>query len=176
MSIARLKKLIPPPEHPTEIGTNKQWEAVEKELGTPLPEDYREFVFAYGTGLFANLYRVLNPFSVSKYSAIVPVLEMMRGSWDQIESPYPLFPDQGGILSWGNDENGNEYFWLVKGKPDEWKVVQNNTRGTGFKEQKCSMSEFLVGILEKKIKPLASGGYPRKECFKFKSFTPEKDE
>ena len=63
MSIADLMKLVPPPAKPFEVGTLAEWAKVEAELGTQLPQDYRDFVFAYGSGLFAGLYRVYNPFS-----------------------------------------------------------------------------------------------------------------
>jgi hypothetical protein len=80
--------------------------------------------------------------------------------------PYPVFPEKGGILPWGRDENGNDYSWLTEGLPDLWKVVQNNVRGKGYALHECSMTGFLVGVLEGRIKPLASD-YPRPEDFVF---------
>lgn len=49
MSVAKLKKLIPPPEKPLEVGTPAKWSKIEKQLGITLPEDYRDFIFTYGS-------------------------------------------------------------------------------------------------------------------------------
>jgi hypothetical protein len=171
MSVEDLKKLIAPPKKPLEAGTAKKWDAIEKELGTELPADYREFITTYGTGLFAGFYRVLNPFAKDPYSNLVIAAQEMgdqlREYPDDVD--YPVFPEAGGLLYFANDENGNTYYWLTKGTPDKWTVVQREERGEGFKAQKCSMSKFLAGVLNKKIKALASG-YPRKECMVFKPF------
>ncbi len=121
MAIAELKELVPPPATPFEVGTLAQWREVEAELGTALPRDYRDFVFAYGSGLFAGLYRVYNPFAASEYIALVAQGRRVCGynresrrSYPE-RFPYPYFPEPGGLLPWGNDENGNDYFWLTEG-------------------------------------------------------------
>jgi hypothetical protein len=72
MSITDLKKLVPPPSKPFEVDTLAQWGEIEQRLGTKLPDDYRQFVFAYGTGLFAGLYRVYNPFAACEYVSLLP--------------------------------------------------------------------------------------------------------
>jgi hypothetical protein len=172
MSISELIKLVPPPPKPFEVGTLGQWREIEERLGVKLPRDYREFVFAYGSGLFAGLYRVYNPFAASEYIALLPQgkrvcdmnRECQRSSPERF--PYPYYPEPGGLLPWGNDENGNDYYWLTEGLPTKWVVVQDNNRGEGIRVQPYSMTGFLVGILSRKIKPLASG-YPRKSVFKF---------
>jgi hypothetical protein len=175
VSIAELKKLVPPPAEPFEVGTLAQWRKLEKQLRTRLPDDYRDFVFAYGSGLFAGLYRVYNPFSADEYIALLPksrrVCDIKRWSRDDDPEryPYPYFPEPGGLLPWANDENGNDYFWHTEGPPDEWTVVQENNRGEGIRAQPYSMTGFLVGILRRKIKPLASG-YPRKGDYKFEPY------
>src|SRR5438128_2571968 len=132
MAIAELKKLVPPPATPFEVGSLAQWREVEAELGTRLPRDYRDFVFAYGSGLFAGLYRVYNPFGADEYMALVTQGRRVCGynresQWsDPKRFPYPYFPEPGGLLPWGNDENGNDYFWLTEGPPTKWVVVQDN--------------------------------------------------
>jgi hypothetical protein len=175
MPLDALMQLVPPPAKPTEVGTLKKWRDVEKKLGTNLPVDYREFVFAYGTGLFAKFYRVYNPFAASEYTALLPQVQTVcKMERDFKESnpervPYPIYPDAVGLLPWGNDENGNYYFWLTEGEPDEWTVAQNEARGKGYRAQPCSMTEFLTQVLQKKIKALASG-YPQKKDMVFESW------
>jgi hypothetical protein len=80
--------------------------------------------------------------------------------------PYPYYPEPGGLLPWGVDENGNDYFWLTKGEPSQWVVVQDEYRGNGIEVHDCSMTEFLVGILERRIEPLASD-YPNEDVYTF---------
>jgi hypothetical protein len=170
MSIERLKQLVLAPNQPTEQGTTEQWIAIESELGTPLPQDYRLFICTYGTGLFANLYIVLNPFSVSEHIALLPAIRTIRETYQEMSHiTYPMFPDPGGLLPWGKDENGNFYFWVTKGEPNGWNVVEHAVRGDGFRQHDCSMTEFLVGILERKITALASC-YPNDRSYRFVSY------
>ncbi len=176
MPIEPLKALVPPPAHPSEIGTLQQWQAVEQQLSLVLPSDYREFIFSYGTDLFAGFYCVFNPFSVLESSALIPSIRKacaaeleIKSNWpDQI--PYPIYPERPGLLPWANDENGNLYFWLTEGDPDTWKVLSDEVRGNGFQEYGCTMTEFLTGILLGKIEALA-GDYPQKEGRVFKAWT-----
>jgi hypothetical protein len=176
MPIEPLKALVPPPAHPSEVGTLQQWQAVERQLGLVLPTDYREFIFSYGTGLFADFYRIYNPFAVSAYTAFIPsVLRTCAGAREikgkfSDRVPFPLFPDRPGLLPWGNDENGNDYFWLTEGDPDTWKVLSDEVRGDGFQEYGCTMTEFLTGILLGKFDALA-GDYPQEEDRVFKTWT-----
>jgi hypothetical protein len=175
MSLARLTELVPPPAHPTEVGTREEWEQKERELGTKLPEDYRQFVFTYGTGLFGNLYVVLNPFAASEHIALVPRSRAICEIYREIKEregaeavPYPIFPERGGLLPCAVDQNGNFYFWLTKGRPGAWRVVQDKSRGVGMTAHDCSLTGFLVGVLDGKIKALASG-YPNQRSFRFVS-------
>jgi hypothetical protein len=91
---------------------------------------------------------------VQKHSASASCSPKSISSWAWTAAP------------WGRDENGNHYYWLTEGVPAEWVVVQNSARGTGCAQHECSMTEFLVGILEGRIEPLASG-YPSPEVFVF---------
>ena len=68
MSIDELTAVVAPPERPTEAGDAVAWEKVQADLGTALPEDFRDFGLRYGTGSFHDGKRIavrpLNPFSV----------------------------------------------------------------------------------------------------------------
>ncbi|HEV7405312.1 MAG TPA: SMI1/KNR4 family protein [Chthoniobacteraceae bacterium] len=168
MSIERLGNLVEPPKRPSEVGSLAQWEAVERQLGVVLPSDYRDFVFTYGTGHFAHFYGVYNPFASSEWIALWPSVQRVCAGERQIKRhfpdavPYPVYPDQPGLLPWGGDDNGNYYFWMTKGAPDTWKVLSDEVRGEGFQEYGCTMTEFLTGVLCGEFKPLA-GDYPKDE-------------
>ena len=165
MSFESLKELVTPPEQPAEVGSVEAWLRCEAQLGFKLPSDYREFVFAFGSGLFAGLYRVYNPFAKSEWTALHPSVERtcthlreFRQSFPQ-DVPYPIYPEPGGLLPWANDENGNDYYWQTLGEPDTWQVLSFNNRGEGFREHQCSMTAYLTNILTYKCKALASD-YP----------------
>lgn len=175
MSIAALNKLVPPPTKPFEVGTLAEWTKLELKLGTILPRDYREFVFAYGSGLFAGFYRIYNPFAASQHTGLLSSVQRICDQDRQSQKsfrerfPYPYFPEPGGLLPWGNDENGNDYFWITEGLPANWHVAQNENRGRGFKIQPFSMTEFLVAVLQRKVESLAEG-YPCIEDMVFESW------
>ena len=177
MAIGSLKKLVPAPKQPFELGSMEQWRLAEQKLGLTLPSDYRDFVFTYGTGLFAQFYRVYNPFSASESMSLVSAVQKTCDWRRQIRTefpdrvPYPIHPEKHGILPWGNDENGNDYYWLARGSPEEWIVLSDNVRGNGFAEHKCSMTEYLQGVLTKQIAPL-SGDEFKQEDFAFRPFAP----
>jgi hypothetical protein len=176
MSIESLKKIVLPPRRPSEVGSLGKWQAVESQLGVVLPSDYRDFVFAYGSGLFAQFYRVYNPFAASEFTALLPSVRRVcaaeretKRDWpDRV--PYPIYPEQPGLLPWGNDENGNDYYWMTSGEPNTWPVLSDEVRGDGFREYSCTMTEFLTGILLGKFKALA-GDYPRDENRVFEAWT-----
>ena len=176
MSIHQLKSLVPPPIRPFEVGSIEQWQAIEQNLGLVLPADYRDFVFTYGTGLFAQLYRVYNPFSTNDWMNLSTSIGRDCGwiretkrDWPN-RVPYPIFPESSGLLPWGNDENGNHYYWITSGSPDSWLVVSDELRGEGFREYGKCMTDFLCEVLTGKIEALA-GDYPRDENLVFKPFT-----
>ncbi len=175
MSILKLKELVPPPNKPFELGTVEQWASVESKLGLSLPSDYRDFHLAYGTGLFAKLYIIYNPFSAIKaanlYAQIETVCQQEREfKRDFPEAvPYRVYPERPGILPWGGDENGNYYYWLTDGIPDSWQVISDEVRGDGFQEHSRCMTDFLYEVLTGNIEALA-GDYPRDEYLRFESW------
>lgn len=173
MSIAKLTKLVPPPNKPISSGTGQDWAKVEKEIGTRLPQDYKDFIAAYGSGSFAQFYTVFNPFAESKW---VRLADRVNDAPERLQDihddepdflPYDIFPKSPGILNWGNDGNGNDYFWLIEGDdPDAWPVIAFDCRGSGAEKHDCTLTGYLLGVMEKKIKPLATD-FPRKECYRF---------
>lgn len=170
MSLPKLKKLVRPPKNPVNTGTPKFWADYEKKIGTALPSDYKQFIDTYGSGDFAQFYSIFNPFeSEAVLSQMDEIKQDYREGHDDNEEryPFPVFPEPGGILPWGVDTNGNDYFWLTKGGPDDWTVLAHEVRGDGAIEHPCGMTEFLLKVLKKEIPALASG-YPEPENLEFK--------
>ena len=59
MMLDDLQKVMPPPLAPIETPC-ASWQAIEAELGTLLPEDYKSFVEAYGSGRIGGFIWILN--------------------------------------------------------------------------------------------------------------------
>src|SRR5688572_18897753 len=97
-------------------------------------------------------------------------------SWKQLTKGYA--PDakfghpasESQIAAWGNDENGNDYYWLTVGLPDTWTVPSDEVRGEGFREYGCAMTDFLTKVLTGECEALA-GDYPTDEGRVFEAWT-----
>jgi hypothetical protein len=160
-SLSKLLALVPPPKRPKEVGAPARWARAEAKLGVQLPDDYRQFVHAYGSGLFAGFYVIHTPCAKNPYANLVEYVRLIGPHIESHERlPFAVHPARPGLLVWGHDENGNYYYWLTKGDPDRWTVVTESVRGTGFAKHRCSMVEYLLRVQQIKIRPLASG-YPR---------------
>jgi hypothetical protein len=174
MALAVVTGLVPPPARPSGVGTLEQWRAAERELDLVFPTDYREFVFAYGTGTFATEYSVYSPFWGAEYFDHVRYLCQIEREF-RVEFPnrvpYPVWPEPGGVFPWGSDQNGNYYLWLTDGPPDLWQVVTNEPRGHGYREHDCTMTEYLAGVMLGRIRPLI-GDFPTPDCFVFRGGDP----
>src|SRR5690242_11725589 len=126
-----LEKLLLVPESP--LGTQGEWSSVEAHLGVELPDDYKAFISKYGSGRAAGFLRVYN------YLNDVPVVErhlahhreLLRQLGQQrvsmasqvgrqldpavANAPYALFPQQGGLLPWGEAEDWWSLYWRCEG-------------------------------------------------------------
>lgn len=174
MSIDKLTALITPPEAACENQIIDGFAQFKTDSGFSLPKDYCDFITCYGSGLFADFYFVYNALSSNKDLALRPNVEAiskiereMKEQFGSEYAPYELYPNSPGLLPWGGDENGNVYFWLTAGEPDEWPVVQNEVRGSGYRlHEKCGLTEFFARVLSGDI-PALAGGYPSAENLRF---------
>jgi len=153
-----LKQLMPPPAAPAESRSERGWEFVEAELGIELPSDYKEYISIYGTGSVDNFLWVLNPFSENKYLNLIDESKATLQAFQQLQRdfgetiPYTLYPEPLGLFPWAVTDNGDHLFWLRKGSPSEWAIVVADSRAPEWEEFKVSMTEFLAGILTKRIR------------------------
>lgn len=156
MWISRLVALVPPPAHPVEVGSAHHWARIQADLGLTLPSDLYDLSTRYGTGKFYGDLEVFNPFSES-YSIL---LEDQRQDVEYARSRGldDFFMDRGDdpqvksktLLPWGRDSNGNCYWWLMEGEPQDWQTI-TRTADSGFAEWNMSMVAFLVGIFSNDI-------------------------
>ncbi|MGW1535667.1 SMI1/KNR4 family protein [Streptomyces aureus] len=132
------------------------WTASERYLGVELPSDYKAFLDLYGPG------------SIDGYLSLTRPLEADAAELDRLWSldawrrarldapdlyPYPFHPDPGGLISWGSDESGNEYYFLaLEPDPDEWRIVVGSESNDWF-ETAGTFSDFLVRCFDRTDRP-----------------------
>lgn len=156
MAISQLIKVLQPPANPSE--NTGDWQAVEKQMGTELPAEYKTFIETYGTGIIGRFIYIWNPFAeeqfvnlISRSSSDNNLFAEFILEWTDIERnrlfPFPVFPEKFGVLSFGSTRNGDTLFWRTHGKPDEWSVMVWKIRSSRFELHDISMSRFLYFMI-----------------------------
>jgi len=156
--LAELQDLMPPPKLP--VGAIGDWHHIENKLGTRLPSDYKEFVRIYGAGAIGEM-----PICVSSpFSTINNLQQQIDGTTEGYrlmrklgwELPYSIFPEQNGLLAWGNTGNGDYLNWLTRGDPDTWLIVVWYSAGAEFLRFEIGMVNFLAEALSLRLKVFPS--------------------
>lgn len=140
-ALSQLARLFPPPAVPV---ASPPWERSRAEIGLDFPSDYRAFVDLYGAGQFgapdslachvhAPASRPLHGRRETGFKGYVEWhASEMRGLFgpegldeeDDSKPAYRMFPEPEGLLIWGENEQGDLFFWLTSdGDPDRWPVV-----------------------------------------------------
>lgn len=101
------------------------WADVQARLGHRLPTDYRSFVDTYGPGTFGDV-RITAPGA----DGDMDLFALLNRKWEQVraltrhEWDTPIYPEPGGIISWGETVGGYTCAWApTSADPDEWSVV-----------------------------------------------------
>lgn len=110
------------------------WAEVERELGTPLPGDYKELLTRFPSGGFRGVITASNPSQSAEACANVKrsnaeLLEIFGDEdLDYLEGvPYRLFPEPGGLYPWGSNGAGGSFWWITdSADPDQWRVAYND--------------------------------------------------
>ncbi|MET9628993.1 hypothetical protein ABZX92_16155 [Lentzea sp. NPDC006480] len=138
------------------------WAAVEAGLGTALPTDYRVLADNYPTLCIDSFLHVFHPaadWSLRDQNEVT--LGRMRSHREDFPElfPHPLFPEPGGLLSWGCTDNADELLWLTVGEPDEWPVVV--TDRDDWYTHDGGMLSFLGGMLRGEVRcPVLGTQFP----------------
>lgn len=149
----RLRTLLPEPSAPVEAPAAGDWDALHERLGFALPADYREFVGRYGSGVVDNFVWVLNPFSANENIRFpessdrqLAILRWLRERGEAL--PHAIYPEPGGVLLWAETANGDCFYWLTDGSPDEWRVTVNEARASNWHDHPGPMSALLADLLD----------------------------
>ncbi|CAM5444225.1 MULTISPECIES: SMI1/KNR4 family protein [Streptomyces] len=149
-AVTRLIEIVPP-------GTarrTRDWNAVERALGTPLPEDYKELVEVYGGGVFDETVWLFDPECPDEdYNLVAQFAEREKvlGRLWQTE-PKPAELDRPGtrVLPWAYiEDSGAMLYWLAGPgqSPDEWTVMFNEGRGPEWEHHATQCAPFLLAVL-----------------------------
>lgn len=158
-----LEKLLPPP--PGDV-MRPPWHESAAEVGIDFPGDYRAFVDHYGGGaisigpraprffIYAPHSQPRGPGGSAGFRALVEETDEGFGPDFDGGDPehwggptYQVGSQPGGLLAWGETEDGDVFFWLT-GNPDpnRWPVVMW-ARGlvTSYRFE-GGMVEFLLAV------------------------------
>ena len=156
MQIDDLKAILPVP--PSTVETHSRtWSAVEQEIGTRLPDDFKAFIELYGSGRISEFIWVLNPFASNQFINLGRQVVDRLGALEALardfceQCPYPLFPQSGGLLPFAVTDNGDVVYWITNGDPNAWRVVVNQARGPKYEEFALNATDFLAGVLTHRI-------------------------
>ena len=144
-----LVRLVSPPAEP--VDGDGEWRRVWTSLGCRLPPDYQELVDVYGLGSFDDLV-LWTPFTGRTWANIVVQARGLLTDYDEVRAidptsfPYPLFPEEGGVLPWASTGDGDWLCWLTGDEPDRWPIVEWNSR-EGSRRHDVGAVQFLVEYL-----------------------------
>jgi len=160
LPIETLLHVVPPPARPFDAFT-WPWHVIESELGTRLPQDYKDFCRLYGAGYFMQFLGVHVPNTQNPNTRFdYQVGLVVKGFAYLEEAHYPFWPEPGGLIPFGATDNGDYLFWLPRGEtPDDWPVVVWD-RGGGdepesFEVFDRDLTDFLAGLATGTINPRA---------------------
>ncbi|WP_233224309.1 SMI1/KNR4 family protein [Amycolatopsis sp. BJA-103] len=130
------------------------WTTVERELGTPLPGDYKELLTRFPAGGFRGVIEISNPGQSAEECANVKRHNhQMLGFFGDEDLgylrgvTYRLFPEPGGLYPWGNDGAGGTFWWITgPADPDEWPVVYHD-RDAWHEEHPGPMTSVIREVL-----------------------------
>ncbi|MBO0884327.1 MAG: hypothetical protein J2P17_29165 [Mycobacterium sp.] len=153
------------------VGGGCDWSGVETALGIALPNDYKQFIDAYGPGLIDGHVTVCAPNEPRDWADLVrhnawgqecvrldfggP--DNYRGGWHlgdasqweaNRENVPSWFEPGDNLISWGHTGNGDLLFWHLKPgvSSDDWPVVVKE-EGPHWEQYQVGFSPALVGLL-----------------------------
>jgi hypothetical protein len=150
--LERLRELLPPPADPVEPGRPDGWAAVEGNLGTGLPSDFKAFTERYGSGTVDDFLYLFNPFAAGEDGNLLVEKDRVLAGYRQTRARFPErlslppFPEEGGVLPLGRTDNGDELYWVTTGHPDGWPVALLESRATIQELHRMPVTGFLAAL------------------------------
>lgn len=164
-SLQKLVEIAPPPGKPVAPGAPADWSRVESEIGTRLPQDFKDYIALYGAGQWGDFFGIMDPFYEWKHpdaqedwvgwmTKRVGPLKDMRSEFPEEVAPFDLHPAPNGLLPIGYDDNGGTMCWQTTGAPDSWPIIcldEGLTKEYDMFEM--SLTSFLAALLHGEVTP-----------------------
>ncbi len=153
--VQRLTQLVAPPQNPVAVDLH----AFERKVGVPLPQDFAQLMQTYGPGTFDEFVSVLAPDPAIRYTMfgrtqvereINEGLAASHGDPDY-SFPYPIYPDDGGLLKWGEHGGAHRLWWLTQGDPYGWPVLIQGSESEDFFSYDGTASRLICDLIEEKL-------------------------
>jgi hypothetical protein len=144
--------VIPPPARPFEAYAGP-WEPIEAELGTPLPQEYKDIVRVYGSGQFLEFFGLYMPKSRDRWVRLATAVPSACSAFeDDKDLPFALWPAPGGLVPIGQTDNGDYLFLRPSDSLTSWEVVVWDRGDLDFRAINCGLTDFIVGLATGKLK------------------------
>ncbi|MEU0438761.1 MULTISPECIES: SMI1/KNR4 family protein [unclassified Streptomyces] len=149
-AVARLIEIVPPGSP----RRTRDWNGVERVLGTQLPEDYKELVEVYGGGVFDKTVWLFDPHCPDEdYNLVAQSAEreeVLARLWQSEPKPAELDGPGTRVLPWASiEDSGAMLYWLAGPgqSPNEWTVLFNEGRGPEWEHHATQCASFLLAVL-----------------------------
>jgi hypothetical protein len=131
------------------------WNAIERELSAPLPDDFKELAESIGVGEFSEYLYVHtsdypDDFSVLGGLAGIRRALERRPVSERVYEPYGIFTPGGvGLIPWGRAvQEGVEFYWLAGGEnPNQWPILARLDPSEEWYRFDMTVSEFVFRML-----------------------------
>lgn len=156
LSLQRLESALPAiVEHRAAEPRRVRWEVLKQELGVDLPPDFCAFAEAYPRLELDDflLLHVPEPGDESSFVETVrEAAELIRDlSEAGMSKGYVPFPEPGGLLEWGNSNQGDSFYWRTwSASPAEWSVVVSG-RNDDWSEYAIGAVDFLAAVYRRDL-------------------------
>ncbi|MFD5875454.1 SMI1/KNR4 family protein [Streptomyces sp. NPDC060322] len=146
-----LTRVCPPPVSPPSA---PDWSQVETELGTRLPEDYKQLMATYGPGEFCNFLSLHYPHAPREAADLTgPMPARLRQQIEEVRhnarQPWPLPHPPEQLFAMGVTGNGDYLFWVTQpsDRPDAWDVAVNQALRAPWYTFAGTLTEFLLAVV-----------------------------
>ncbi|MFD8500403.1 SMI1/KNR4 family protein [Amycolatopsis sp. NPDC059657] len=134
----------------------RDWSTVESVLGTALPSDYKLLMSRFPSGTYRDIIWVANPidartdlgeFARREVEEVLGVIGHEEMTYLDGTS-YRLFPEEGGLLPWGDDGQGGWFCWITSSAdPDQWRVTYYDDGMDEWRERDGPVSRIIWEVM-----------------------------
>lgn len=145
--VNNLVSIATPPRNHGILDLDLLWTSIENNLGTKLPTDYKDFACTYGPGCFNDFFTILHPI-LNPDGTASETFTLYLDSYIKLENNrriFPIYPEPGGLLPVGVDSGGGVTFWVTKGPPESWTLIQYD--GDSHQQHNTGIIDFVVSWL-----------------------------